>query len=239
MQNRIAIWSSYTCLIVSLAGFSTLAMANPRVVDYKNERVWWPICVSALCLRDGLYAGAGLGYNTYRISQNIDVTDSDGTLDEANPSLHANGAVGNILIGYGRYFDWFYFAGEIYAGYSGASDSFSLNDYQSNVDVRTSLGVDFLPGIKLTRASRIFARVGYVRTYFKSSESGTAIGSDTPSDWANGLSFGLGIETAVYKNISIRAGYRYTDYSSFSSLLGTTYNPSSSQFMVDVLYYFG
>lgn len=207
--------------------------------DYKGEIL--PVaapCPPVNGLRDGIYIGLGAGYDTYRMHQDVSVVDIDGVIDQSNPAINTRGFVGTLFGGYGQYFDWFYIGGELLFNYSGANSSFSLNNYHSNVDVRSSYGAGVIPGIRVNENSLFYARVGYVRTFFRASENGL-IGSQGSSSWKGGVSTGVGIETAIYENFSMRAEYTYTTYNSFnSSLFNTEFTPSNNQFMLSGIYHF-
>lgn len=205
--------------------------------DYKGEHeVILAPC--RLVLKDGIYLGGGLGYDSYRLRQAIDVIGSNGTPIVATPAITANGLLGNVFFGYGQYFNWFYFGGEVFVKYSRTGSGFGLNVYDSDVSIRTSLGVSLLPGIKVTDTSLIYARVGYDRTRFKVNESGTLLGSDSRREWANGIDLGLGIETAIYRNFSLRGEYTYTSDSEFDTPFETSYSPSNNEFSIGLVYHF-
>lgn len=227
--------------VIFLLSISTSSQAflhhPPR--NYKGEIL--PIvapCQPERGLRDGIYLGLGGGYDVYRIKQEINVTDSSGEVDQANPAINTRGFVGSVFGGYGQYFDWFYIAGEILFDYSGANSSFSIDNYYTNLAVRSSYGGAILPGIRINENSLFYARLGYLRSFFRIKESGT-LGSNETSSWEGGFNAGLGIETALYEGLSMRIEYSYTTYGSFASnLFDTKFNPSNNQFMLGFLYRF-
>src|SRR5688572_4902077 len=75
--------------------------------DYKNEHEIILI-PCRLVLKDGVYLGAGLGYDSYRLRQAIDLIGINGLPIVATPAITASGLLGNIFLGYGQYFRWFY-----------------------------------------------------------------------------------------------------------------------------------
>lgn len=95
-------------------------------------------------LKDELYVGIGTGYDAYRIRQSFAVTDSLGVSRSGNPILSANGWEGNLFAGYGRYFGWFYIAGELVANYTTAQTSFSFGAYNTDISLRTSMSASIL-----------------------------------------------------------------------------------------------
>lgn len=202
--------------------------------DYKGER-------SVPCapdhLKDGLYIGAGIGYDAYRERQSFALTDTAGFVDDANPTIGAKGVLGEIFAGYGRYFNWFYIGGELGANYSGANTSFGINDYRSSFQTRESYKLALLPGVKLSETTLLYARLGYVRTLFAAQERGTPQGVVNTSDWGNGYGFGVGFESLLYKNLSLRGEYTYTTYSTFSSAIDTRFLPTNNQFIFSLIYH--
>lgn len=206
--------------------------------DYKGEIVRKPCCRPIKFLRDGIYVGAALGYDSFRTRQSVSEIDILGNADNANPPISTRGVNGSLFAGYGQYYRWFYIAGEILARYSGADTTYSINAYNSTLSVHSTFGVDILPGVKLNDSSLLYARVGYSRTDFKLSESGVVGGGASESNWGNGVDLGLGLETAMWREWSLRGEYVYTYYGSLNSQLGTRYSPSNSEFNLGVIYHF-
>ena len=56
------------------------------------------------------------------------------------PILAANGLQGSLFAGYGRYFGWFYIAGEILANYTAENEFFLGAVYNDAISLRTSWG---------------------------------------------------------------------------------------------------
>lgn len=214
--------------------------------NYKGEIVAPAPCLPPCpVLNEGVYVGVGLGYDAYRIRQSFRLLDAMSNINSGDPVSTANGANGSLFLGYGRYFDWFYFAGEVMANMSRANADYTLQTsaltYHTDIDVRASYGAGLLPGIKLTESTMFYGRIGYVRTYIKATEYGvgaTAF-SNAHTDWFNGLSFGLGFETAMTNNIGVRGEFTHTAYDSSTSLLGTKFSPSNNQVVASLLYHFG
>lgn len=243
MQKKPLFVVAATLLLTSTVSLAQLRSHPPYPPqDYKAEKIVTrvPCCVSIPnSLRDGLYIGAGLGYDSYRIRQSINVLDASGILDQANPALSGRGLVGDVLGGYGQYFEWFYIAGEIFTKYTSTHSGYSLNAYNSDFAVRETYGFSIIPGVRLNRTALLYVRLGYARTFLKAQENGTALGNFESSNWGNGIDLGLGAEMAVYRNFSVRGEYVYTDYSSFrSNALNTKFITSNSEFIVSLLYHF-
>lgn len=206
--------------------------------DYKAEVILQPIpCCKGL--RDGLYIGLGLGYDTYRAKQNIAVADIGGYPDNGRTTISSPGVLGDILLGYGRYFDFIYVAGEIFGTYSGANSSFAFNHYNSKFSASGSYGFSLIPGLPINNLALIYGRIGYTRTYFKVKEFQQGVFDYTATDWGNGLNLGVGIEVAARGNFSVRGEYNYITYQAFSTKLNTnTLSPADNQFILAVLYHF-
>jgi len=189
-------------------------------------------------LKDELYVGVGAGYDAYRIRQSFDILDSAAVTRSGNPVLSANGFQGSIFAGYGRYFGWFYIAGELLANYTEAQTHFSTGPYNTNISLRTSYGASLLPGIRLGDQSLLYGRLGYIRTYLKSVEGGTTAGNATDSNWENGADLGVGVETLLIGNLSLRAEYNHIFYNAFTTPLSTRISPSNNQFVLGLVYHF-
>jgi outer membrane immunogenic protein len=268
--------SAVTLLAASTVSFA--GHAHPyhhktvAVQDFKGEANYKaecpPPCPPVYILHDGFYVGAGVGYDAYRFhhSSTFSIVDTvDPTNDfSATTSLNhsATGWMGGIFAGYGRYFDWFYLGAEINANASNADTTWSVTNtddefFRSKLRARTSYGIALLPGIKLSDSSLFYARVGYLRTDFKVSELETnvidpeLVTSRSNSDWKNGFNYGVGIETYVAENVSLRGEFTHTTYKSSKAtstfvddtgtvtLTGTSkVEPSNNEFMLSLLYHF-
>ena len=84
----------------------------------------------------------------------------------------------------------------------------------------------------------VYVRLGYDRTLVKVTEKGTLLGGDSTKAWANGVDFGMGIETAIARHLSLRGEYIYTRDSTFDTKFDTTFSPSNSEFTLGLLYHF-
>ncbi len=194
-------------------------------------------------LHDGAYLGVSIGYDTYKARANY-----------ANPALAENtvytpsGFLGNLLLGYGHYFKNIIYLGiETFlngtradSGHS-ASTNTPTSTFYGTMNIKGSYGFAIMPGIKMGDASLFYLRFGYINSRFKTNESsnvGGVMTNNLTTNWLNGYTNGLGLETAVYGNVSMRAEYNHTTYNSFHTGAGTIYNPSDNQAMLSVLYHF-
>lgn len=237
-----------------------------------------PPCPPVLMLHDGFYLGVGVGYDSYRVHSSVDSTLNSLPLSStsllgssaASHNLSATGWMGGIFAGYGRYFDWFYLAAEINASTSNAdsTSSFTSTDFTDGdtdsgyvkVEARTSYGIALLPGIRLNDSSLLYVRLGYLRTNFKANASFTDVDgagvtnaslAGSSNEWRNGFNYGVGIETAIAEDVSVRGEYTHTTFNSktvnasFTSPAGTyvanmsdKFNVSNNEFMLSLLYHF-
>jgi opacity protein-like surface antigen len=234
-QQRISTLSGIV-VITLLLSLGNNGFASPKK-DYKGEILALP-CHQPSTLKDGIYFGLGVGYDAYRIRQNIDLPVALGTVDQANPPIAANSFLGNAFLGYGRQFNWFYMAGELAASYSGASTHYSINQYRTSFSIRDSYSASILPGILVNPAALFYARIGYMRSFMKAQETLPTTFNIGTTHWGNAMNYGLGLETVVYKRVSMRGEYTYTNYDSFHSLLKTSFAPSNNQFTLSMLYHF-
>ncbi|RDI44549.1 outer membrane protein [Aquicella lusitana] len=210
--------------------------------NYKGEAMAAP-CPPPKMLKDGWYVGGQVGYDSYRVRQNINTPSTSDII--GNPVLNATGWVGGLFLGYGQYLtDLFYLGGEIFANVSDADENYSLTDtvgtYNSKFEVNSSYGLALLPGLRLNDTSLGYIRLGWNWANLKGKENITGGASSSKSHTSNGFNLGLGLETLVYENWSVRTEYSHTWYNSFNSggTFGTKFNPSDNQFMLGVLYHF-
>jgi opacity protein-like surface antigen len=76
----------------------------------------------------------------------------------------------------------------------------------------------------------------------KGTESATsttgAMVSASKTNTSGGFNFGLGLETLIVTNWSVRTEYSHTWYNDFTGRLGTKFGPSDNLFMLGLLYHF-
>jgi len=253
-QLRLSLISSAVLLAATTACFA----GSYKGENYKGEAP--APCPTPLTLKDGFYLGAQLGYDSYRIRDDVTAINAAGTISEStNPAVNATGWVGGIFGGYGQYFnEWYYLAGELFVNTSGASTStttthvntlIGTSSVYTKVSVGTSWGVSLLPGLKLNDASLLYVRLGYNQADIKGQASGVVtslgVGSTSKTTWRGGFNYGLGLESTFYPNWSVRTEYTHTNYGSFSNsavvAAGSTsasYSPSDNQFMLGLIYHF-
>ncbi|MES2217219.1 MAG: outer membrane beta-barrel protein [Pseudomonadota bacterium] len=239
-------------LLASSSAYATLG-------DYANNVV---TCPRGLFLEDGFYMGAQLGYDSFKLRAASSFELAPIALAPvgsfgSSVVISENGLAGGIFAGFGMYLnERFYLGGEVFMNNSGASQSqnFTVNTSDlagtvgsyTKVSAGPSWGISLLPGWKVNNKSRVYVRFGYNQAYLRSQSnyavtSGGIVTSGASailSQWQGGFNYGLGIETAVYPNVSIRTEYSHTGYESFADGNGTINSPSDNQLMVSLIYHF-
>lgn len=213
--------------------------------DYKGEAAFGPLpCPLPRFLRDGLYIGIGAGHDIYKIRESTESLSSIGVL-LWNPALIARGALGSMMLGYGRHFNWFYFGGEIFAEITGAMTDFTTlttnGSYRAKIVWNSTYGVGLMPGIYFNRSSIIYGRIGYVRSFVKVHERSSVGAINTrykKSFWENGLHYGFGLETLLINKLSLRGEYTFTAYNALTSELNNRFTPADNQFVLSLIYHF-
>jgi opacity protein-like surface antigen len=251
MKTTLKLAAIATGVLTATLLLSSTAFAHgyKGEANYKGEAA--PCPPPERGLQGGFYLGGQVGYDSYRIRTNLNT----GSFT-ANPAIAATGWVGGLFAGYGQYFnDFYYLAGEVLGNYSGASGNASYTvpalalNANSNVHVYGSWGLAVLPGIKLNNDSLLYARLGYDWARIKGNGNFAATIGGVPvsasgsnNQWTGGFTYGLGIETLLYQNWSMRTEVSHTGYNSFNNNLpavGTvSVNPSDTQVMVGFIYHF-
>lgn len=241
------------CLSVITAAL--LLPSAPSMASCCQPDPCCPTCTSP-GLRDGFYLGIGAGYDTFKLTRTRTFTSPTVALAESIDHT-ANGWMGSLFGGYGMYFQNVYYLGAELFGNDTAAENSHSSTRSGVVNIDTSLnpswsyGVNLLPGYKINCDTLLYVRLGYMRTEFKDSISGTtATGipfSWSNTEWFNGYTYGLGLETAVAANLSVRGEYNHTNYSSQTFNApgsGTTFtasskvSPSDNQFVFSLIYHF-
>lgn len=241
-------WSLLTTCIL-LATSMAYAAENG---NYKGEVP----CPPQLMLADGFYFGVAAGYDAYRIVNDADfVSVEDAFVFGFDPVLSVNGPVGGAFLGFGHYFGSFhnaYLGFEMFGNGSGAlTDSQVLINalsvgsfikYSTDLQVKSNYGLSLLPGFKLNNATLLYVRLGYNWTNIDVNDyilvNGFLVANSIYDVTSSGFNYGLGFETAVVPHVSLRAEYTHTDYSHFTTYLGTKMNPEDNQYMLGLILHF-
>ena len=228
--------------VIMLASTAALA-GGANFKDYKDQMP----CPAVPALMDGFYLGAQAGYQMADMGENISIANGAAN---ANPSVSVNGWLGGLFLGYGMTWNnWYYLGGEIFGNYANSSQGWdtTLNvsgaNYGSNAEMNSSYGLAVLPGLRLTDSTLTYIRLGYTWANFKYNESSTAVGSASNSSTEGGFTYGVGMETLITGNWSLRGEYTYTNYNNFSTSMAagssSSINPSAGQYSLGVIYHFG
>lgn len=227
----------------------------------------YPDCLDGDCLLplpeikrlcDGFYLGAALGYDSYRAKSSISITDQDQDTFSASRSASATGWLGGLFVGYGKYFNFYYLGGEVFGNIPSASSNFSfsastvgnVNDtpvtemigVSGDIESKYEYGVGILPGVRVNDSSLFYLRIGY--NWVKVQATGTITSNNDVSvagsstKILHGFNYGVGIETVIYPNVSIRGEYTYTNYNSINAPVAASYSLSDNQYMLGAIYHF-
>jgi opacity protein-like surface antigen len=266
-MNRSFTLKALTAALI-LASTSGMVFAKGYKGDYKGEA-----CPPPQMLKTGWYVGAQAGYDSYRVRENNTVGFGDGSGFASNPVYNGTGWVGGLFLGYGQMMnEWFYLGGEVFGNYSGVDQNTNYNTTPApsitattNFQVNGSYGLGLLPGIKMTDSTLTYIRLGWNWANLKSSASvnvpaaifGTPAAlnaSGSQSNTSNGFVFGVGMETLIVDNWSLRGEFDHTWYSNYNAngsvavpgavppafvTASTSWNPSDNQYMLAAIYHFG
>lgn len=208
-------------------------------------------------LNDGFYVGASGGYESYQMRSNNTLTAAGITTLNYRVSNNSTGAVGGIFAGYGQNIRGkFHLSGEVFVNSSGASNSqiftvapvglASLNA-TARQSVGTSYGFMVLPGFKTNPSTLAYLRLGYSRAYIKQQISAGGLTVNN-NNWSNGFAFGVGMETALCHNWSLRGDFTHVNYNTITSNAGSaalgvtassTLTPYDNQFLLGLAYHIG
>lgn len=265
-----------TLAIVSLVIISTNALAardykgevrdyKGEVRDYKCEAPKKPApapCPPLPTLSDGFYIGGGVGYDDYQIRHRFDIT-LESALKQpisadltGNPLIRAKGFAGRLFAGYGKYINEEYYLGaELFINTTDADASYAFHnkffDYSTKVDVGYGYGISFLPGFKVDDTDLVYIRLGYNWVNIQAKETATDLTGpvtfhSTANNISRGFSYGIGMESWIACNLSLRAEYTHTNYSKFNNFnliafpdeIHSSFNPTDNQFMLDMNFHF-
>lgn len=205
-----------TLLLVASTG-----LAFAQDVDFKNEA---PPCPCPPTLMDGFYVGAEVSYDVLLMHANFDL-DEDIAVS-GNPHLAARGWDGGLFLGFGKYLsDIFYLGGEVFGYWGGANADIHVTSplgyLKVNAEEQGSYGLALLPGIKINQTTLAYLKGGYVWT--NTHANATLHVNATPvapgftlnghrNNNISGWEVGVGMETLLVDNWSLRADYTYVDY---------------------------
>ena len=196
------------------------------------------ITSSTVALADGAvpYVGADLGYHKSenqltapnQVKTNFDKNDWNGdifagigTTVNQNIYLGAEGFVG------------------LAHGDSGSKNITTATGLTTSAKLtqKYSYGISFIPGYKFNDCTMVYARAGVVRTRYDLTQNIVPAGntSNTAEETATGGQLGIGVQTALAKNIAVRGEYDYTSYREFTSF-GNKVSPRDHQIKVGLVF---
>lgn len=253
---------------MSFVLLTSTAFAHCYKGEVRNYKCEIAPCVPCCeCLHDGLYVGGGLGYDNFRVrdtfslrfGQEDRITDT--TTLSGNPPIAVNGWAERLFLGYGKYFNDYYLGAEVFISNSDADASFNINknsntfiNYAAKIEADTGYGISILPGLKLNQDTMAYLRFGYNWVSLTTKESLQEIQlspfDSNHSSYVHGFSYGIGAETYLACNWSLRSEYTHTNYSSFKGISRfvdhgegvfdtyySRFSPSDNQYMVDLVYH--
>ena len=197
-------------------------------------------------LKDGFYFGGQIGYDSYHIDYS-GVNNLSGS--SGKTGVNPIGFVGGLFTGYGKYFNNFYYlGGEIFVNDSAATSTTTsvipgIGSVSDEYNINESAGIALIPGLKLNNKSLFYLRLGYNWARMKitekgSDESKTSTYTANVFNTSQGFVFGLGLETLVSQNWSVRSEFNHTKYSSFTPAgSGFKFNPTDNQFVLSLSYH--
>lgn len=160
---------------------------------------------------DGFYAGGNLGYN----STDLKITE---TITPSSSEWDGNGADFGLHAGYGKVVGSnFYVGGEIEANLSNADITESGNGITLKGEKEHSYGAAVRAGLVFDNIMP-YARLGYTKSKFKATSSGSLVGSSSESK--SGVSYGAGLQAKVTDAVSVRGELVRTNYRKFSATNG-------------------
>jgi len=241
LSSKTATLLATSLLLASTSGMA-LAKNYKGEASYKDEAP----CPPPVMLKTGWYLGGQVGYDSYRVRQSL--SGPEATDFTTSGVFNATGWVGGLFLGYGQMLsDMFYLGGEIFGNISGADDTIlSFSDAEDVIsgnekfNVNGSYGLALLPGLKLNDTTLGYLRFGWnwanLKSRFSVTDDGVTV-TGSKSNTSNGFNFGLGMETLLVDNWSLRTEYSHTWYSSYNAG-GMSVKPSDNQYMLGVIYHF-
>ncbi|WP_133130744.1 outer membrane protein [Legionella yabuuchiae] len=229
----------------------------------------WVLGFSSSVLANNFYIGAQTGYDSYTTKGdhifNIGSALQPSNYS-AETSIHSQGIQGGIFAGYLFENAKYNLAVELNAATSSAKKTnvaslntstpigLISNTTRESADVSESYAISLLPGCNVSRNSLIFLRLAAVNTNFNFFNNNPPfIIVNPPLDvsvnehlWGGRI--GVGTQYQIKRQIAIRGEYNYTAYRTPSRTnLPASYDvgselkfiPSSSQFVLSIVYQFG
>lgn len=198
----------------------------------------------APCCVHSCYVGVAVSRDFFNVDTN---TGYFGNADAGN-----DGWNGDLNVGFGYVIqDHYYLGAEVFGDVN--STTIDLGNVinpvtgavvgTASLKNRYDLGIDFVPGVKISDSTMLYGKVGYVNGNF--SGFSNTFGSSSNSKNLSGLQLGLGLKTMITNNVSANLEYDYNYYSKFNQNVISTANtgiissrPTVDQVKLGVAYNF-
>lgn len=208
-------------------------------------------CPVEVQLKDQFYVAVSIGYDSYKLIDNVNYYDADHEILVSNdPKLNLPGMIGELLLGYGRYLPKFkrmYLGIEGFAIGSAADTTEQLKNSANPITIDTDIivkggyGASFIPGFKINRISMLYGKFGYTWTMIEIEETTRNDGFTSveynKSITTGGFTYGAGIESAFNQNFSLRVELNHTVYEEFTTEIQSEIKPSDTQFILALVYH--
>lgn len=166
------------------------------------------------------YVGAQLGHST---------VDYDLNYPAGGSSIDGDGVEGGLVLGISRRIKSFRIGAELEANLSSVETVIEEGGVTDKTELSHTYGVSLLGGISLTQSTMLYARVGGVKSEFKSAKG--------QKESKGGVRGGVGLQTDLTEKISMRGEYVHTNYSSINDGIGSV-DPSTNIFRMALIYNF-
>lgn len=195
-------------------------------------------------LLTGWYVGAMLGYGAYKVENVVSNPLFSGI--STSPNTAASNWSAGATLGYGRMINrLFYLGGEIFIVANNFEQAFNvstpINDYNNRTLNGPTYGIGILPGIKLTPETLTYIRLGYNRVTVKTKEEVVGAPINNISRGQSGFVYGIGMETLISTNYSLRGEFDHMNFGSYNTNGGynTVVRTSNNQFFLTAIYHAG
>lgn len=189
-----------------------------------------------------------------------EILDIDNIVNEMYP-IATTGLVGGGFIGYGKnLFDNYYLGIEALCNASNArgnyfynlipiADTNDRNLVSQSVAIKSTWGIDVVPGYKIANIALLYGRVGIKWASLSSTSEFYIVKDNVPSATSTphrsvikpGFNFGFGIELAVANQLSVRGELTHTTYQSYNATAANknfSYKFYDNQAMAALIYHF-
>ncbi len=229
--------------LIALAAITSASLAHAdKPKDYKDMAA---ACPKPPVLHDGSYIGVQAGYNSFRTRNYITVNGTD--TYNSNSVAATNGWTMGALVGYGKTFrQWMYLGGEMYIDANTFDETYRITTTNTFVTTEFSggpiFGISLLPGVKFTETTLAYVRLGWNRAVLKTVQTSSDFDTNNHSNNSSGYVYGVGLETLIATNYSLRGEFDHLYFSSYQTKApcdcGARLNPTANQYMVSVIYHF-